>query len=149
MTTTFDDINRRVAERRKQAGEPEKLIRRVYAQNDKRSSQISVDDHQRTVDDIGGKVQDSLSTRLTEWNGIELAGGKIERPEYAPPIDPAPNKFTHLKRCIDEDHTGDRWVHRSQFGHDARHSDKLKSICKACEARRRRMAYIPKWKRGV
>jgi hypothetical protein len=151
MTTTFDDINRRVDERRELAGEPDKLLNKVYRQNDKQSSCISTDDHQSKVDDdpFGGKVEDSLRKRPTEWDGLQLAGGKIERPENAQPIDPPPNKFTHLKRCIDEDHVGDRWVNRAQFGHDARHSDKLKSICKVCEARKRRMAYIPRWKRGT
>jgi hypothetical protein len=149
--TTYTQINERVEARRKEAGDPEKLLQRAYAQNDKPSSCISTDDHQTHVDrDIfGGKVQESLRQRTTEFDGLQLAGGKLDRPETQPLIEKPPNKYTHKKRCNHPDHQGDRWVNRSQFSADKRHSDGLQACCKVCRARDARLAYTPKWRRGT
>lgn len=123
-------------------------MRRVYREDEKRTSKIALPDHQ-TGDPLEFiKVQSSLATRETEHDGLQLAGGKVAAPETPPLID-RPNKYTNLKRCVYPDHEGNRWVNRSQFSADKHHSDGLHSYCRACENKRKRLAYIPRWKRGI
>lgn len=65
------------------------------------------------------------------------------------PLFDAPNRYADKKKCVHPDHQGDRWIHRSQFSHDARMSDGLHSYCRKCRARAEKMAYVPRWRRGV
>jgi hypothetical protein len=74
---------------------------------------------------------------------------RLETDLTQPPLFDKPNKYTNLKRCVCPDHEGDKWVHRSQFCADKRMADGLQSYCKTCDARRKKLAYVPRWKRGT
>lgn len=143
-------IERAEAVKARKKADYQALMSRVYRDGELVTSQFSSDDHQTSVDDYGGKIQDSLQTRDTEREGLKLADSKIARPlSVYSPVDQEPNKYTHLKKCTHPDHEGDRWVNRSQFCADKRMADGLQSYCKACDARRKKLAYVPRWRRGV
>lgn len=132
---------------RKQA-DYEALMSRVYRQDEKRTSQISIKNHQSQVDDdTPEKVEDSLSTLSTERLGL-LSAGNVREIEPDAPLMDRPNRYANLRRCSHKEHEGDKWIHRSKFTHDARMSDGLHSWCNACRAREKRIAYIPRWLRG-
>lgn len=150
MTTTFERVlaTAQAAKQRKQ-DEYQPLIGNVYRHNEKITSQISISDHSGQIHDPEAlgilNVQDSLTTLTTEHNGLKAAGGDGSVYDAPRPLVETPNKYTHLKRCI----YCKQWRNRSQFSADKRHVDGLQSRCRVCEGERKRVAYVPKWKRGV
>lgn len=94
-----------------------------------------------TVKSTGGE----LKTIEREVEKLSRVGTDLT-PE---PLYSTPNRYANRKKCVCAEHEGDKWVHRSQFGYDKRTSDGLRSWCRVCEARQKRFAYVPRWKRGV
>lgn len=142
---TFERINRTVDERRKQQPEPDKLLNRVYRENDKASSQFCDDAHQTPVDPdnpFSGTVQESYRTRETEWAGLQLAGGKVERPE-APPLYTVPDRYKEKRPCTCKNHVGKKWLPLAAFSERKGKNGKLypSSWCKECVARHARERY--------
>jgi cell pole-organizing protein PopZ len=150
MTSTFQDILARAeAEKARKQADYQALVSRVYRQDEKQTSQISLKNHQSRVDeDTPDKIEDSLSTLTTERSAM-LSAGQLRAIEPNAPVLDRPNKYTNLKRCVYPDHEGDRWVNRAQFSPDKHHTDGLHSYCRACENKRKRLAYVPRWKRGT
>jgi hypothetical protein len=151
VTTVFQRINELADARKREKQETyQPLFGKVYRDNEKITSQISISDHSGQIPDPEAlgilNVQDSLTTLTTEHSGLKAAGGDGSVYDEPRPLIDRPNKYDGMKFCK----ACKAWKLKTLFSPLATTIDGKHTYCRDCRAAKKRANYQPtmRWKRG-